>query len=76
MEAILPILQIIVQNLPGAISTIDQLVDLGSKLYAVQNGREPTPDEIAQLRSALLADVTLALEPLPPAQPGDPDFND
>lgn len=72
--AIIAILQTVVTELPGAITTVTQLVDLGKKFFSAANGRDPTPDEIAQLRAQIAADVAEALTPLPPAQPGDPDY--
>lgn len=74
IAAIIGILQTVVTELPGAITTVTQLVDLGKKFFATANGREPTADEMAQLHAAIAADVAEALTPLPPAQPGDPDY--
>lgn len=74
IAGIIALLQTVVANLPGAITTVTQLVDLGKKFFAVSNGREPTPDEVLQLRMSIDADVAQALTPLPPAQPGDPDY--
>lgn len=75
VTAVFALLQVIVANLPGAITTGQQLFDLGKKLYAsINDGREPTAEEVADLRAKIAADETLALEPLPPAQPGDPDY--
>jgi hypothetical protein len=74
IASIIALLQVVVANLPGAISTTEQLVDLGKKFFAAANGTAPTAAEIAQLEAAIDADVTLALSPLPPAQPGDPDY--
>lgn len=72
--AIIAILQTVVTELPGAITTVTQLVDLGKKFFSATNGKDPTADEMAQLRAAIDSDVAAALEPLPPAQAGDPDF--
>jgi hypothetical protein len=74
IASIIAILQVIVANLPGAITTASQLVDLGTKLFSTINGKAPTADEIMQLQAAIDADVTLALAPLPEPQVGDPDF--
>lgn len=75
IAGIISILKIVADNLPGAISTAEQLVDLGTKLYnSLNNGTDPTPEEIAALRAAIDADVMTALEPLPPPEPGDPDY--
>ena len=74
IPAILALLQTVVQYLPTAISTGQQVFDLGKKLFATANGREPTAEEESQLQAAIDADVTLALTPLPDAQPGDPDY--
>lgn len=71
---IISILLLVVKELPGAIETTTQLVDLGKKLFATANGREPTEQEIADLEAQIEADVAEALEPLPAAEPGDPDY--
>lgn len=74
IAAILAILQTVVTELPGAISTVEQLYDLGKKFFAATNGRDPTPNEVTELRAAIDADVAEALTPLPDPQPGDPDY--
>lgn len=66
IASIIGILQIVVQELPGAITTTEQLVDLGKKFYASANGADPTADEISQLEDAIDSDVASALTPLPP----------
>ena len=71
---IISILLLVVKELPGAIETTTQLVDLGKKLFATVNGREPTEQEVADLEAQIQADVAEALKPLPPAEPGDPDY--
>lgn len=74
VSEVISLLQIVVANLPGAITTTTQIVDLGTKFYASVNGEQPTPAEIAELRAAVDSDVAKALEPLPAPQPGDPDY--
>jgi len=74
VASVIALLQVVVSELPGAITTVEQLVSLGSKFMATTNGTDPTADEIAALRAAVDADVAEALSPLPPAQSGDPDF--
>lgn len=74
IATIIAILKVVVAELPGAISTTQQLVDLGAKFFATVNGKDPTPEDIAAIEAAIDADVALALEPLPDAQPGDPDY--
>lgn len=71
---IIPLLLLIVKELPGAIETTVQLVDIGKKIFATVNGREPTEQEVADLEVQIAADVAEALEPLPEAEPGDPDY--
>ncbi len=75
IPAIIAILQTVITELPGAITTVEQLYALGSKFFTAANGTEPTADEQTQLRTAIDADVAEALTPLPPAQQGDPDFS-
>ncbi len=74
VASVIALLQVVAQALSGAITTAEQLVDLGSKFMKTINGTDPTPEDIAALRAAIDADVAQALTPLPPAQPGDPDF--
>jgi hypothetical protein len=74
ITTVIGVLQLIVQNLPGAITTAQQLYDLGTKLYTTISGKAPTADEQDQLEAQIDADVIDALSPLPPAQPGDPDY--
>lgn len=73
---IMALVQIVVQELPGAITTVQQLMDLAKKFFATTNGRVPTAAEVAELEAAIDADVLKALEPLPAAQPGDPDYKE
>lgn len=74
IATIITVLQTVVSALPGAITTVEQLVDLGKKFFTATNGTAPTDADIAALRAGIDADVAAALAPLPPAQPGDPDF--
>lgn len=74
IAAIITILQTVVAELPGAITTVEQLYALGQKFFTATNGTAPTADEVAQLRAQIDSDVADALTPLPPAVPGDPDF--
>ena len=74
IAAIIAILQTVITELPGAITTVQQLYALGAKFMTATNGTAPTADEIVQLHAAIDADVAEALTPLPPAEPGDPDF--
>lgn len=72
---IVSILLLVVKELPGAITTVEQLVDIGKRLFETTNGRPPTPEEEAAIEAAIMRDVAEALTPLPPAEPGDPDYN-
>ena len=74
IAAIIAILQTVVQELPGAITTVEQLYALGTKFFTAANGTAPTADEQTQLEAAIDAAVAEALTPLPDAQPGDPDY--
>lgn len=74
IATIIALLQTVVANLPGAITTAGQLYDLGKKFFETTNGKAPTTAEIVALEAAIDADVIEALKPLPPAQPGDPDY--
>ena len=74
IAAIISVLQVVVANLPGAVTTAEQLVTLGTQFYESVNGHAPSIAEIAALRSAVDNDVATALTPLPAAQAGDPDY--
>jgi triosephosphate isomerase len=57
-----------VQELPGAITTVEQLIELGKKFFAAANGTEPTAAELAQLRAAIdglaPSEIVVAYEPV------------
>ena len=74
LTGIIALLQTVVANLPGTITTVEQLTALGTKFYATINGHQPSDVEVAELRAMIDADVAEALTPLPLAQPGDPDY--
>ena len=71
---IIQLLQSVVASLPSAITTVEQLYELGTKFAGTIKGSKPTDDEITALRTQIDSDVATALTPLPPAQPGDPDY--
>lgn len=71
---IIQLLQAVISAAPTVIQTGEQLYDLGIKFAHTLKGSEPTPEEIAALRAQIAIDIAIALEPLPPAQPGDPDY--
>lgn len=73
LTTVIAVLQVIIANLPGAITTAEDLYALGQKLFKTIGGTEPTADDIAALEAAIDSDVAEALVPLPPPQPGDPD---
>ena len=72
--AIISLLQVVVAELPGAITTVEQLYALGEKFWASTNGTPPSDADKTELRAQIDADVAEALTPLPDAQPGDPDY--
>ena len=74
ITTVISVLQLIVQNLPGAITTSQMLYDLGNKLFKTISGTDPTAEEQAQLEAQIDVDVIEALSPLPPPIPGDPDY--
>lgn len=74
IATIITVLQTVVSALPGAVTTVEQLVALGQKFFTATNGTDPTDADIAALRAGIDSDVAAALQPLPPAQPGDPDY--
>lgn len=76
ISGVIAVLKVVVAEIPDAIKTGEELVDLGTKFYESANGHVPTIAESAELRAAVDADVATALKPLPPAQKGDPDFVD
>lgn len=74
IATIITVLQTVVSALPGAVTTVEQLVALGQKFFTATNGTAPTDADIAALRAGIDSDVAAALQPLPAAQPGDPDY--
>lgn len=74
ISGVIAVLKVVVAEIPDAIKTGEELVDLGTKFYESANGHVPTIAETAELRAAVDTDVATALKPLPPAQKGDPDW--
>ncbi len=74
IAGIIAIINTVVTYLPGAITTAEQVYELGKKLFETVNGRAPTDAEVEELETQIDVDVMEALQPLPPAQPGDPDY--
>lgn len=74
IATIITVLQTVVSALPGAVTTVEQLVALGQKFFTATNGTDPTDADIAALRAGIDSDVAAALQPLPAPQPGDPDY--
>lgn len=74
IAAIIGLLQIVIQELPGAISTVEDLYNLGVKFATALNGTAPSDADKAALKEAIKSDLAEALTPLPDAQPGDPDY--
>lgn len=65
IEAIIAMLQAAIQFAPQAISTAEQLYEIGQKLFETLNGREPTQAEQDDLQRQIDADVAEALRPMP-----------
>ena len=76
IAAIIALLQVVVQELPGAISTAEDLYNLGVKFGETLKGGSLTDQERADLKASIASDLAEALTPLPAAQPGDPDYVD
>jgi len=74
IAAIISLLQVVLKELPGAITTAEQLYNLGVKFAETTKGSGLTDQERSDLKAAIATDLAEALTPLPPAQPGDPDY--
>jgi hypothetical protein len=66
IPVILAMLQAAIEIAPQILTTIDQLKDIGAKLFATLNGREPTQAEQDELQAQIDADFAEAMKPLPP----------
>lgn len=73
-STIIALLNVVVANLPGAIKTAEELYALGVQFFGVINNKPLTEEQRTALYAQIDADVAEALTPLPPARPGDPDF--
>lgn len=60
--------------LPQAIETGEKLFVFAENFYKQLSGKELTDEERAELRRQVDAAYERAIEPLSPAQPGDPDY--
>jgi hypothetical protein len=64
-SAIIAVLSVVIQELPGAITTVMQLKDIAVKAFASLNdGRLPTDEEMDQLAKEIDVLVAEALKPL------------
>lgn len=59
---------------PTVIKTIDDAKPFAEALYRALTGNEITGDQLAELEVRIAALSAELQQPLPPAQPGDPDY--
>lgn len=74
LETVLTVIDLAEKYLPTAIKTGQNLMPFAEDLYKQISGQELSDDERAQLRARVDAAYARAEEPLPPPQPGDPDY--
>lgn len=74
LATVLAVLELTAKFLPVVIQTGTDLKPFAEGLFKQFKGGELTDDERTELRAAVDAQYAKAMEPLPPPQPGDPDF--
>lgn len=74
-NAVLAAVQLATKAAPIVISTVSDAKTFAETLWKSITGTAPTEEDSAMI-DALILSLTARLEvPLPPAQPGDPDYN-
>ena len=75
IEVVSTILLKLLQAAPTIIQTVENVRPMAARLVdAIQGKTELSEEEIAQLQAGVDALLDEAMTPLPPAQPGDPDY--
>lgn len=76
VSAVLAILDIATKFFPVILQTGENLKPFAESIFKQLKGDELTMSERIELHEAVERQYAKAMEPLPPAQPGDPDYKD
>ena len=74
LTSVLTVIETLTKLAPVFVSTWNDLKPFATELYAQFKGTQPTPEELTELETQLDALAVRLQQPLPPAQPGDPDY--
>jgi hypothetical protein len=74
VELVSMVLLKLIEAAPTVIKTIDDVTPLATRLIAVAKGQKVTAEQQAEIETLVDALYAESQEPLPPAQPGDPDY--
>jgi len=74
LALVLTVLELLAKALPTAIKVGTDLKPFAVSLYKQFKGSDLTEAERAELEAAVDAQFASFMRPLPPAQPGDPDY--
>jgi hypothetical protein len=74
LASVLTVIETLTKLAPTFVSTWNDLKPFAAQLYTQFKGEQPTDAELVDLEAQIDALATRLQIPLPPAQPGDPDF--
>lgn len=76
LETVVTVIETLSKLAPQFVATWNDLKPFANSLYAQFKGEQPTEQELLDLEAKIDALAARLQEPLPPAQPGDPDYPD
>lgn len=76
LQTILAIIETLIKFEPIAVQGVQDLKQFGVILWEKLQGTEITDDERSQMETAIDDLFSRLEQPLPPAQPGDPDYQE
>ena len=74
VELVSMIILKLIEAAPTVIKTVDDVTPFAKRLISVAKGDTVTPEQQAELEAMVDKLYAESQEPLPPAQPGDPDY--
>jgi len=76
IELVSMVLLKLIEAAPTVVKTIDDVTPLAKRFIAIVKGEKVTEAQQAELEALIDAVYAESQEPLPPAQPGDPDYKE
>jgi len=74
LATVLTVIETLTKLAPTFVSTWNDLKPFANQLYTQFKGGQPTDEELMELERQIDALADRLQQPLPPAQPGDPDY--